>query len=152
VAAVAFCGWFWRIVFGLSVQAATGSFGLNLAVEAPPSAYVRGPTQTGVTRELELPTVQAVDRLCKLALGGLPVKAERGGYYMGCYIPLSDTVVIPTRKAWPSGREWEDLRAHEWAHARGWRHRADGRGTDWETSLAPRPDREEPSSAEARHG
>lgn len=107
------------------------------AVEPAPAIYASGPTRTGRTREVHLPTVVQVDALCRAAMGGLPAGAGRGAYYWGCYHERWDLVVLVDPKAWPSRREWNATREHEWAHARGWRHPSTGRGTDWERSLPP---------------
>ena len=108
------------------------------AVEPPPAVYASGPSQTGKNWELYLPSVGAGDYLCRMALHGVPQGAPRGFYYWGCYDPALDAVVLPQTDAWPSRREWDELRAHEWAHARGWRHKPNGRGTDWTASRPPR--------------
>jgi hypothetical protein len=117
----------------------TGSLTFNRIVEPPPAPYAAGPTQTGATTEVRLPSVDAVDSLCQRSLGALPQRfSGRGPRFLGCYVPSLDEVVLPDPKAWPSRREWEEIRAHEWAHARGWRHNGDGRGTNWAASLPPR--------------
>ena len=108
------------------------------AVEPAPPAYAAGPTRTGKTWELVLPTVAQVDYLCRLSMGGLPEGAGSSAYYWGCYQAKLDAVVLVDPKAWPSAREWREARAHEWAHARGWRHLPNGHGTDWARSLPPR--------------
>jgi hypothetical protein len=89
------------------------------AVEPPPAIYASGPTVTGTTRELTFPTPQAVQAFCNLYLG-----RPASGYYQACYVPVLDLVVLPDSHAWPSATERAELRAHEWAHARGWRHPA----------------------------
>lgn len=116
-----------------SAQGAT--FELERAVEAPPAVFAYGPSQTGATHEMTLPTPHDVDVWCRLALGGPPRGRTGASYYWGCYDERFDLVVLVARKAWPSAREWDENRAHEWAHARGWRHNPDGRGTDWARSL-----------------
>ena len=93
------------------------------AVESPPLRYAEGPTLTGRTQMLELPDAAEVDHLCSLTLG----PAWPKGYWMGCYNGNLDTVIVPAKGAWPSERERQALIAHEWAHARGWTHEADGR-------------------------
>ena len=115
----------------------TRAFTPGRVVEPPPPAYAQGPTRTGRTYEIRLNTVEAVDYVCRTMLHGLPQGAREGDYYMGCYNPRLDAVVLMQPKAWPSRREWEEIRSHEWAHARGWRHRKDGTGTDWVASLPP---------------
>lgn len=94
------------------------------AVEAPPLRYTEGPTLTGKTWMLELPDARQVDQLCTQALGPT---WPRGGYWMGCYDGRLDVVIVPAKGAWPSEVERKALMVHEWAHARGWKHEADGR-------------------------
>jgi hypothetical protein len=111
---------------------------MSRVVEPPPPLYATGPTQTGRTWEMRMKSVEQVDFLCRSMLHGLPQGVRKGAYYMSCYNPKLDAVIIMDPKAWPSRREWEAIRAHEWAHARGWRHKADGEGTDWAASIPPR--------------
>jgi hypothetical protein len=129
-----------RLLVVLTCTATTPSFALTFerVVEPPPAIYAQGPTLTGRTYEIRLDSVEAVDQVCRTLLHGLPQGAYKGAYYMGCYNPRLDAVILMQPKAWPSRREWEAIRAHEWAHARGWRHRRDGTGTDWLASLPPR--------------
>lgn len=96
---------------------------IERVVEPPPMEYTTGPTLTGRTRELDLPDPRQVNTVCTQALGPT---WPRGGYWMGCYIGAQDLVVVPARGAWPSEAERQALIAHEWAHARGWVHQADG--------------------------
>jgi hypothetical protein len=112
-------------------------FSPGRAVEPAPAIYASGPTRTGRTWEMILPSVPQVDYLCRLAQGGLPEGARPGFYYWGCYHPKLDAVILVDPKAWPSQSEWRQARAHEWAHARGWRHLPNGQGTDWARSLPP---------------
>jgi hypothetical protein len=95
------------------------------AVEPPPAAYASGPSLSGKTYTLELSSAQAVDYLCRLGLGAPP---KKGGAWWGCYRPDMDAVIVPARGAWAEA-ERREIIAHEWAHARGWRHNANGRGT-----------------------
>jgi hypothetical protein len=106
------------------------------AVEPPPEQYATGPTQTGQTTQQDWPLDQVM-YLCRLITGGLPENASSSAYYQGCYNPRTDTVIVPEQGAWPSEDERQQLIAHEWAHARGWRHNPDGRGTSPQ-SLPPR--------------
>ena len=103
----------------LALAACSSDNALTLvrAVEPPPARYASGPTLSGVTRELSFSTPEAVQAFCNRFLG-----PPRRGYYEACYIPALDLVVLPDKHAWPSARERAELRAHEWAHARGWRH------------------------------
>lgn len=94
------------------------------AVEPPPAEYTTGPTLTGRTYEIDLDDPFMVSYLCTLALGPAWPK---GGYWLGCYNARMDAVIVPARGAWPSERERLALIAHEWAHARGWKHVNDGR-------------------------
>lgn len=93
------------------------------AVEPPPPEYATGATLTGRTYEIDLPDAFMVSYLCTLALGPA---WPRGGYWMGCYNARMDAVIVPAKGAWPSEAERQALIAHEWAHARGWRHVNDG--------------------------
>lgn len=113
---------------------------LRQAVERPPAEYSSGPTQSGRTYALELPSAAAVDFLCRLGLGPPP---RRGSAWWGCYRPDMDAVIVPARGAWREA-ERRAIVAHEWAHARGWRHNADGRGTS-AASLAPESGRRLPA-------
>lgn len=102
-------------------------------VEPPPEEYASGPTQTGKTRELIFDDLEALQKFCQV-WGGVPqASPERAGdrYAQACYSPRVDIVALPSRKAWPSQKEIDQLREHEWAHARGWRHGGE--------SLPPRP-------------
>jgi hypothetical protein len=106
----------------------------NRPVERPPAEYRAGQTQTGSTQQLELRDLKAIHDLCRHWNG----MAAGTRYINGCYIAGLDTVVVPARGAWPSERERQELIQHEWAHARGWRHNDDGRGTSPQ-SLKPKP-------------
>lgn len=94
------------------------------AVEAPPLQYADGPTISGRTGMIELADPAQVDQLCSLTLGRA---WPRGSYWMGCYNVTTDAVIVPAKGAWPSEAERQALIAHEWAHARGWRHVDDGK-------------------------
>jgi antirestriction protein ArdC len=107
-------------------------------VEPPPDVYARGPTQTGRTTEMRFEDLGRIDRLCRT----WRVAAGDGGQVIGCYIPALDLVVLPASGAWGDSAQLQALQSHEWAHARGWRHQEDGRGTDWRISLAPRGERQ----------
>jgi hypothetical protein len=110
---------------------------LERAVEPPPPLYASGPSLTGKTSEMILPNVEQVDLLCRLWLRGLPQGSSPGTYYQGCYDEKRNIVVLVDPKSWPSRREWRQIRQHEWAHARGWRHLQNGHGTDWARSRSP---------------
>lgn len=45
---------------------------------------------------------------------------------LACYLPQFNIIVTPSRKAWPSNREIQQLREHEEAHAKGWSHKEEG--------------------------
>jgi len=113
---------------------AAHAFRPNVVAERPPEIYLSGPTQTGKTTEVELDQLAKVDRLCR-SWNGAPSGTR---YVNGCYIAALDVVVLPAKGVWPSERERQQLREHEWAHARGWRHQDSGRGTDWAASLPPK--------------
>lgn len=87
-------------------------------VEPPPALYAAGPTITGATSERQFDDPRDVHALCATWLSPPPPPR----YFIGCYIPALDLVVIPSRRGWPSPKEQRQLSDHEWAHARGWRH------------------------------
>lgn len=103
-------------------------FGLRKGwvIEPPPEQYASGPTQTGMTNEIPNLTPEMAHAMCQAA-GTFSDKQQ--GYGVACYIPSLDAVVLPAAKYWPSKDELDQMRAHEWAHARGWRHNDDGTGT-----------------------
>jgi hypothetical protein len=105
--------------------------------EQPPAQYAAGPTVSRDTWQLELRSADDVARYCLRLLGPLAREWRPGRYYMGCYDVRLDAVVVPTKGAWPSEREREAIIAHEWAHARGWRHNDDGRGTSPQSLPGP---------------
>lgn len=115
-----------------------GLFSLGQAVEAPPAIYASGPTQTGATREVDMKDLGQLTQVCQAFIHQLTGSQMAGGdYYQGCYVPSLDTVFAPAKGAWPSESERQDIIAHEWAHARGWRHMPDGTGTN-PLSLKPK--------------
>ena len=140
------------VALSLSLAPATQSlaFTVGRAAEPPPAIYAQGPTITGRTRELQLKSVAQVNYVCGVLLRAPAANAENGGYYTGCYAPKLDMIVLMQPSAWPSRREWEEIRVHEWAHARGWRHHLDGTGTDWLASLPPRGGMRSASSRASR--
>lgn len=85
--------------------------------EPPPAQYLRGPTATGRTVERAFDSRKALHAFCSRHLG----EPSQGSFY-ACYVPAIDLVAVPSAKAWPDDGQREALRAHEWAHARGWRH------------------------------
>lgn len=103
----------------LTGAAPAQALSLVRAVEPPPPQFASGPTLSGHTRERDFDDPFALQRYCARFLG-----APKRGYYQACYIPVLDEVVLPDAQAWPSRAEREALKAHEWAHARGWRHPA----------------------------
>jgi hypothetical protein len=105
------------VVLAVSPAPAVRALERQRAVEPPPARYASGPTLYGATHERAFSDPFALERYCDFYLG----RPSRG-YYQACYIPALDEVVVPDARAWPSGAEREALRAHEWAHARGWRH------------------------------
>lgn len=102
------------------------------SVEPPPERYASGPTQVPGTTELRVTPEQA-NYLCRLA--GV-WKTEPTGFPVACFNPQTNQVILPDQ--WPSKSELTQMRAHEWAHARGWRHNDDGTGTGL-NSLPPHP-------------
>lgn len=105
------------------------------SIEPPPSQYASGSTQTGKTVETQNLTPEQVAYLCSFY--GAEAANQAKGSLLACYAPRIDQVILPAAKYWPSKAELALMRAHEWAHARGWRHNDDGTGTGL-TSLPPR--------------
>lgn len=89
---------------------------LRKAVSPAPAGYRVGESLTGKTQEVFLEPA-AVEAFCRMK-GAL--RAGQVFLAPGCYIPAMDAVILPHRKSWPSRKEWEALRLHEWAHAAGW--------------------------------
>lgn len=104
------------------------------SIEPPPPQYASGPTQTGKTTETPNLTPEQVAWLCSLY--GTESSHQAKGSLLACYAPRIDQVILPAAKYWPSSDELDQLRSHEYAHARGWRHNDDGTGTG-PNSLAP---------------
>lgn len=86
-------------------------------IEPPPAIYASGPTQWGETREQLFSDARELQAFCNFYLG-----RPLSGVYEACYIPAMDLVVLPTVDEAGGDARWGRLRAHEWAHARGWRH------------------------------
>lgn len=84
-------------------------------VISPPAIYATGPLPADL-RYVREPERKA-NRDCSRALGSFP----QGGAYYACYDPRTHTIYLPSDVPDYIGRE---LRAHEEAHARGWRHDA----------------------------
>ena len=106
-------------VAALPCAGPAAAFTRGRAVEPPPARYTYGPTLYGHTTERDFKDTDKVQEVCDFYLGR-PAR----GYYEACYIPALDLVVMPAKGVWPSDKEWSELRQHEWAHARGWRHPA----------------------------
>ena len=107
------------VILAANAGVPTAALTVGRAVEPPPERYASGPTLSGKTWEMVLKDPAQVNYFCSLAMGEPP---QRGAYWMGCYRPDLDAVVLMEKSAWPDASEWDQLRAHEWAHARGWRH------------------------------
>jgi len=90
-------------------------------VERPPEQYRSGPPMRPTTERL-FDDVKALQQFCAIGSGLQPARKRGDAYAMACWRPDLDVIALPSRKAWPSKREIEELREHEWAHARGWRH------------------------------
>lgn len=97
-----------------------GLFKANRPVTLPPARYASGPTLTGKTTEKLFDDPFELQRFCHQHGGAEPARRAGDNYWTACYIPALDLVVLPSRKAWPSKKEIEEMRQHEWAHARGW--------------------------------
>jgi len=95
------------------------------AVQPPPAQYASGPTMSGATVERSFADLDRLQAFCNFYLGR-PAR----GYYQACYVAALDVIALPDRHAWPSAAERRQLRAHEWAHARGWRHAASTTGSE----------------------
>lgn len=115
----------------------SGLFSLGRAVVRPPPEFREGPTISGQTKELTFDDPDALNAWCKANGVGMGDHAGPGAYFQACYSIPADTVAIPTRNAWPSQAEIDQLREHEWAHARGWQHPGEERPPlDMKTLLA----------------
>lgn len=133
-----FCGLFWWAVGAMLLHTVdfVGHRSTRVVEPLPPQ-YASGPSQTGRTREVIYDDLHALQRFCFDQGAPYGPPRRRGDrYVMACYSPPLDIVALPSRKAWPSANEIAELRRHEWAHARGWRHNADGTGTSV-SSLPP---------------
>ena len=84
-------------------------------IERPPPQYEVPVSQIDPSREVAVP-FDRLQLMCSTSLGAL----EKGRYWMGCYVPATNTSYYPSD--WPSKREREALRIHENAHRLGWRH------------------------------
>lgn len=105
----------------------SGLFSLGRAVQRPPPEFREGPTISGQTKELQFDDLNALNAWCHANGVGFGDKGGPGAYFQACYSIPADTVAVPTRKAWPSQAEIDQLREHEWAHARGWQHPGEAR-------------------------
>lgn len=123
---------FWPLVL-LVIVAGCGKMQRGWSIEKPPLQYASGPTQTGRTTETPNLTPEQANYLCHLA--GV-WQHEPQGFPVACYNPRTDQVILPAARYWPSADELAQMRAHEFAHARGWRHTDDGTGTST-ASLPP---------------
>jgi antirestriction protein ArdC len=97
-------------------------------VELPPEELDALPYLYGQPRYKEFDELKALQAYCE-AWGAVP-DSRKGGYLQACYIPGLNTVVTPSRDAWPSQREVDGLRMHEEGHAKGWKH-GTSRLYDW---------------------
>lgn len=87
-------------------------------VEPPPAEFAGKPGDVPGVTERRFDTKAQVDAACREKLGELP----EGDYFRACYVEAEGLIVLPSKWAVYDRRELADLRAHEWAHARGWRH------------------------------
>ena len=78
-------------------------------IEAPPTEY----TQCEHKSTVEIVPNPNYD--CRKIFG----PAGNGKIYLGCYIPWTNTVIMPRNDG---GNWWQELLAHERAHECGWRH------------------------------
>ncbi len=78
---------------------------VDTTTEKAPAQYSTGPISAKYLY------TNNVNKVCIEKLGAL----HGGRYYNGCYVPRENLIVLPTH--W-----WPELKAHEEAHARGWRH------------------------------
>lgn len=101
----------------LTGAAPADALSLRRAVEPPPPAFAAGPPLGGPAHEKTFSDPFQLQTYCNAFLGRPP-----HGYYQACFIPILHEIVLPDARAWPSAAERQALRAHEWAHARGWRH------------------------------
>ena len=109
------------VIYSLSVAASAAQTSPRLKLlngeDRPPAQYLYGPTATGRTVERAFDSRKSLHAFCSEHLG-----APAQGRFYACYVPAIDVVAVPSAKAWPDAAQREALTAHEWAHARGWRH------------------------------
>lgn len=93
-------------------------------IERPPEKYRSGPTLTGKTTERLFDDLKALQQYCyDMGSVNVPPQRRQGERFaIACYVPATDEVVLPTKKAWNDKRDREKAAEHEWAHPRGWRH------------------------------
>ena len=81
-------------------------------IEKPPIEYSTGDFSATT---IFIDDFDKIDEYCQTQLGVLPFNAK----YLGCYIPITNTIVAPTQNGDYVRRA---ILLHEQAHARGWRH------------------------------
>ena len=80
----------------------------DTGIEKPQAGYSRGDYSAVIAN------VADPNKMCETLLG--PIE---GKVFNGCYVPSIDLIVLP----YDDGSQYyDDLKAHEEAHARGWRH------------------------------
>jgi hypothetical protein len=90
-------------------------------VEPAPAEYAALPFEKPGVVERYFHSPAGLDRFCR---DHLQAELADGAHFRACYVPHLDLIALPSRWAVPNAQERADLRAHEWAHAWGWRHPA----------------------------
>lgn len=119
--AAALAGWA-IFVLGVMVGAIVFARVLAAVVEAPPPGMVARPDQMDPAYERQV-GLDELARLCpppppQRDFGG---RIRRRFVTLGCFVSDSGLIYLP--RGWPSQRELQEIRVHEWAHKLfGWRH------------------------------
>lgn len=90
-------------------------------VEPPPAEYDGRPFDVPGVTERHFDSKAELHGFCMDRLNAV---LAAGHTFRACYIEADGLIALPSRWAVESRKERAELRAHEWAHARGWRHKA----------------------------
>lgn len=103
----------------------------NKAVEPPPAGWEKLGMHPAYTLR-EFDDIQALGEFCRAVGATHTGAAKRAGepYTMACVDVDGKVVAVPTKKAWPSRKEIEAVKPHEFAHTWGLIHTGDA-STDW---------------------
>lgn len=89
-------------------------------VEPPPAEYDGRPFDVPGVTERYFDDAAELNAFCLDALGALLLEGES---FRACYVETLGLIALPSRKV-VGKRELRELRRHEHAHHRGWRHEA----------------------------